>query len=55
MQNKPIICEIHFRVTEGEAFVVGLSNKLTVLSLKWMPRSLMTTTARLLMSRGWWI
>jgi short-subunit dehydrogenase len=48
------VAEAGYRaMMKGERSVVaGMANKLTVLSLKWMPRRLMTTTAKLLMSRG---
>jgi len=48
------VAEIGYHaMMKGERSVVaGMANKLTVLSLKLMPRGLMTTTARLLMSRG---
>lgn len=48
------VAEIGYQaLMKGERSVVaGMANKLTVLSLKWMPRRLMTTTARFLMSRG---
>lgn len=48
------VAEIGYRaMMKGERSVVaGIANKLTVLSLKWMPRRLMTTTAKFLMSRG---
>jgi|GEM_PF-6260801 len=48
------VAEICYRaMLKGERSVVaGIANKLTVLSLKWMPRRLMATTAKFLMSRG---
>lgn len=48
------VAEIGYRaMMKGKRSVVaGIANKLTVLSLKWMPRRLMTTTAKFLMSRG---
>lgn len=48
------VAEIGYQaLMKGKRIVVaGMANKLTVLSLKWLPRSLMTTTTRFLMSRG---
>lgn len=48
------VAEIGYHaMMKGERIIVaGMANKLTVLSLKWLPRSLMTTTTRFLMSRG---
>ena len=48
------VAEIGYQaLMKGERITVaGIANKLTVLSLKWLPRRLMTTTTRFLMSRG---